>query len=211
MSTSLALFDGFVGVLKVDMKGHSGIFIVSEITSFFWQLFANAIRGNTSIPASILRRWLYRTQCHIDTHVFIRSRSNAQLGLGSALYHGCYILNTNGKFILGSRSHLGAFCYVNVCQGKVLIGNDVAIGPGTRIFAFSNHYAQGDKVIDTYLTKDVIIGDNIFIGANCTILPGTEIEDNVVIAAGSVVKGKLGANALYAGVPCKLIEKGWYG
>ena len=107
---------------------------------------------------------------------------------------------------MGTNSHMGAFCYVNVCYGNLKIGDDVAIGPHTSIIVYSNHYEPGKKVTETRITKDITIGNNVFIGANCTILPGTEIGDDVVIGAGSVVKGKLEESAVYAGAPCKKIK-----
>lgn len=51
----------------------------------------------------------------------------------------------------------------------------------------------------------ITIGNNVFIGYGATILPGTIIEDNVIIGAGSIVKGKINANSVYAGVPSKFI------
>ncbi|MEW6380566.1 MAG: acyltransferase [bacterium] len=111
---------------------------------------------------------------------------------------------------MGNNSHLGAFCYVNVCFGTVTIGDDVAIGPGTKIIAYSNHYQYGKKITEVRITEDVTIGNNVFIGANCIILPGTIIPDNTIVGAGSVVKGKLESNSIYGGVPCKRIKTGWY-
>jgi len=153
---------------------------------------------------------MYRTPCMIDTQVFIASSSNFVAREGSALYHACYILNRNGRFLLGDNSHLGSFCYVNVNYGAVMIGADVAIGPGTKLFAYSNHYRQGMKVTQEKITQDIDIGNNVLIGSNCTILPGTVIPDNVIIGAGSVVKGELETNAIYAGSPCRKIRDGWY-
>ena len=57
--------------------------------------------------------------------------------------------------------------------------------------------------IDSFGT--IQIGDNVFIGINCTILPGSIIEDNVIVGAGSLIKGKLEKNSVYAGVPAKKI------
>lgn len=53
--------------------------------------------------------------------------------------------------------------------------------------------------------KPVRIGENCFIGLRTILLPGTEIGDNVIVGAGSVVKGKLPANGVYAGNPAKYI------
>lgn len=181
-----------------------------ESARFFSQFGAGAIRDNDSAIAARLRRRALRTEALIDTGVRITNPKNVSLGRDSALYHGCYILNTSGEFIMGERSHLGAYCYVNVCHGSLTVGNDVAIGPGTRIFAYSNHYEKGRKVSEVRLTRDVKIGNNVFIGGNCTVLPGTVVHDNVVVAAGSVVRGELPPNTIHGGVPCRPIADGWY-
>lgn len=178
--------------------------------NFLTQFVISALKNNDSLIADYLRRKIYRTQCKIDTGVVIKNPKNFRAGQGCALYHSCYILNSKGKFTMGNNSHLGAFTYVNVCYGNVIIGDDVAIGPGTKIFAYSNHYRTGRKVTEERITEDVIIKNNIFIGANCTILPGTVINNNVIVGAGSVVKGTLEENSIYAGSPCRKIKSGWY-
>lgn len=55
------------------------------------------------------------------------------------------------------------------------------------------------------LFKPIIIGNNVFIGFGAIILPGTIIEDNVIIGAGSVVKGTIKRNCVYGGIPAKNI------
>ncbi|MHB8168804.1 MAG: acyltransferase [Thermoleophilia bacterium] len=153
---------------------------------------------------------VFHTPCQIMAGVRIANRKNFDAGERSALYRLCQIINDDGWFSLGSESHLGAFCYVNVTHGKVTIGDHVAIGPGTRIIAYSNHYERGKKITDVHVQEDVAIGNNVLIGANCTILPGSAIGDNVVVGAGSVVKGTLENNSIYAGVPCGKINGDWY-
>lgn len=184
--------------------------LMYEIPNFIWQCAFSLIRENESKIAGFLRKKIYKTYCSIDTNVIITNHANFKAGKRSSLYHSCYILNKFGIFKIGENSHLGAFCYVNVCYGKITIGDDVAIGPGTKLFAYSNHYTKGKKVTDEKIVGDIIIGSNVFIGANCTILPNTVIQDNVIVAAGAVVKGVLEKNSIYGGVPCKLIQNGWY-
>ena len=55
------------------------------------------------------------------------------------------------------------------------------------------------------LIDQIIIQNNVFIGSGTTLLPGTHIEDNVIVGAGSVVRGRLKGNSVYAGVPVKYI------
>lgn len=168
------------------------------------------IRDNKSSLGALIRKKIYKTKCYIDSNVVIYNKNNFQADEGSSIYYSSYILNNNGHFFLGKNSHLGAFCYINVCYGQVVLREDVAIGPGTKIIAYSNYYRFGKKVTVEKITQNVQIGNNVFIGANCTILPGTTINDNVVIGAGSIVKGELESNSIYVGVPCKKIKSGWY-
>lgn len=58
---------------------------------------------------------------------------------------------------------------------------------------------------DADLIKPINVGNNVFIGINTIILPGSVIEDNVIIGAGSIVKGKVNKNSVYAGIPAKYI------
>lgn len=60
------------------------------------------------------------------------------------------------------------------------------------------------KDIDFF--NEIIIGNNVFIGLNAVILPGTVIGDNVIIAAGSIVKGEIKSNSIYGGSPAKYIK-----
>lgn len=183
---------------------------LNESLHFFREIPVNSIRANDSAIGEYLRRRLFRTHCKIDTNVFIKNKNNFTAGKNSCLYHGCYILNTNGEFSIGNNSHLGAFCYVNVCYGSIKMGDDVAVGPGTKIIVYSNYYKFGKKVTQEKLCENIIIGSNVFIGANCVILPGVIIHDNAIIGAGSVVKGEIGNNSVYAGIPANKLKDGWY-
>lgn len=178
--------------------------------SFLAQAFLGLARHNRSALAAILRRRLHRTPCRLDTGVYVTNPRNFEAGEGTDLYHGTYVLNARGRLVLGKGSHLGAFCYVNAAEGEVRIGEHCAIGPGTRIIAYSNHYKAGRLVTQERVCADVVIGNNVFVGANVVILPGARIGDNVVVGAGSVVKGTLDADAIYAGAPARKVREGWH-
>jgi len=181
--------------------------IASDILKFFQQLGYGLVRHNTSRIAGRLRRWSLHTICQIDTAVVITHPNHFYAESGSALGHGCHIANRNGRISLGAKSHLGTYCHVNAVEGNVTIGDDVAIGPGTCIISYSNHYTPGKDICTSKITDDVLIKDHVFIGANVTVLPGAVIESNVVIGAGSIVKGRLESFGLYAGAPCRRLRE----
>ena len=60
---------------------------------------------------------------------------------------------------------------------------------------------------NTTYPSPVIIGENVWIGSNATILPGVTIEDNSVVAAGAVVTKDVPKNTVVAGVPAKAVKK----
>lgn len=86
----------------------------------------------------------------------------------------------------GGMIQFGAKCFVNrncviAAHERIEIGNNVTIGPGTYIYDH-DHDGKGG-----YITKPVVIGDGVWIGANCIILKGVTIGKNTVIAAGCII------------------------
>ena len=60
---------------------------------------------------------------------------------------------------------------------------------------------------DITILKPIFVGNNVFIGISSILLPGTHIGDNVVIGAGSIVKGMIPSDSIAAGNPCKVIGR----
>lgn len=58
----------------------------------------------------------------------------------------------------------------------------------------------------TDIAKHVVIGDDVWIGGNETILPGVTIGNNVVVAAGAVVTKDVPDNCVVGGMPAKIIK-----
>lgn len=90
------------------------------------------------------------------------------------------------------------------CFKNIKIGNRVLIAWGTQIFDTDFHPV--DK-LHPLVSKDVIIEDDVWIGANCLILKGITIGQGAVIGAGSVVRKNVPPNTLVLGNPAKEIRK----
>lgn len=91
--------------------------------------------------------------------------------------------------------------------GKISIGDYSLIGV-RNVFITGNHVEKGNqRGNELSYIKPIKIGNNVWITSNCTILPGTIIEDNVILSAGSVAKGELESGWIYCGNPAKKIRK----
>lgn len=89
---------------------------------------------------------------------------------------------------------------------KVIIGDDCMIGPNTIISTVNHPLAAEGRRKKLSLIKPVSIGNDVWIGANCTILPGVAIGNNVIIAAGAVVTRDVADNTIVGGVPARVIR-----
>lgn len=90
-------------------------------------------------------------------------------------------------------------------RGGIRIGNGSMLGMNVTI-ATLNHGLSIETRNVTY-PSPVIIGENVWIGSNATILPGVTIGDNAVVAAGAVVTKDVPENTVVAGVPAKELRK----
>ncbi len=77
--------------------------------------------------------------------------------------------------------------YINA-HGGLKMGDNVGIAPNTTIVT-TNHYKYDHRKISK--TMGVKIGSNVWIGANCVILPGAKIGDEVTVGAGCVISGEI--------------------
>lgn len=83
---------------------------------------------------------------------------------------------------------------------KITIGKNSIIGYNTTIL--THEYLIGE-----YRLGEVVIGNEVMVGANCTILPGVTIGDRAVVAAGTIVHKDVPAGAFVCGNPLRLIDK----
>ena len=149
--------------------------------------FRNTIAGSVLVP-QVLRTLLYRS-----SGLAIRSFN---------IREGQVIDNSHLR--IGDRTFVNRHCSFEG-EGTIDIGADCQIGPETT-FVTSNHERLPDGTVDTAPTYlDIKVGDGVWIGARSVILPGAVMEDDCIIAAGAVVRGRCLAGRSYGGVPARML------
>nr|WP_240460917.1 DapH/DapD/GlmU-related protein [Fictibacillus barbaricus] len=81
---------------------------------------------------------------------------------------------------------------------RITVGNNCVIGYNTTILAH-------EYLIKEYRLGDVIVGDEVMIGANSTILPGVTIGNGAIVSAGTLVHKNVPAGSFVGGNPMQVI------
>ena len=128
------------------------------------------------------------------------------LGRRSVIESYCCINNAVGDVTIGDYTRIGIHCTV---IGPVCIGHHVNLAQGITVTALNHNFADTNRRIDEQgiSTRPVVIGDDVWIGANAVILPGVTIGRHVVVAAGAVVTKDVPDYCVVAGVPAKVVKK----
>lgn len=102
---------------------------------------------------------------------------------------------------IGARSILSG-------QGGITIGNNVSLGPEVIIWSANHNYMRPNELPydKEYIKRPVVIEDNVWIGARCSLIPGVRIREGAVIGLGSVVTKDVPECAVVAGNPAKIIK-----
>ncbi len=137
-----------------------------------------------SRPIEFIRAFF--SSCAPDSYYLNRALKN-----GLTIGHSCRIYTR----FLGGEPYL------------VSIGNHVTLSKDVELITHDGGvWVFRENHPDLDVLGPILIGNNVFIGAKSLVLPGTVIKDNVVIGAGSVIRGTLDSGWVYAGVPAKKIR-----
>lgn len=119
-------------------------------------------------------------------------------------YHSSIRIEDNAILEIGENTYISANALIRVAK-KIKIGKNCAISWNLTILDsdFHNYTINNEEVLNT---KEVIIGDNVWIGNNVIILKGVKIGDNSIVAAGSVVTKSIQNNSIVGGNPAKILK-----
>lgn len=160
---------------------------------FLSKQILNLFRNGTSILSFGLRYLaLYRLSKSCGEKVIV--------------FPGVHIKNPQ-NLELGTNISIHEMSYIDAFGG-IKIGDDVAISHGVSIISFDHDLSIG-KIFKDAPPKigQIVIKNNVWIGAGVKILKGVVIENNCVLAAGSLVNRSCSKNSIIGGVPAKILKK----
>ena len=165
-------------------------------------------------PGTLARRVLYRPlfakegSFRSGGGVVVQGFRHIRMGHGVGLNRHSSLYAARGRLTLGSNVFLGDFSSINANDAEIIIGSNVAIGPMSLIQGANHAFNRLDIPIirQGHSPSSVVIEDNVWIGAHCTILPGVRIGSGAVIAAGAVVSKDVPGNVVAGGVPAKVMR-----
>ena len=105
---------------------------------------------------------------------------------------------------VGDNFYAGFNCTI-LDMAEVKVGDNCMIGPNVGLYTAGHSIEPTDRNKSGYAIP-ITIGNDVWIGGSCVILPGVTIGDNSIVAAGSVVTKDVPSNVIVAGNPAKILK-----
>lgn len=194
--------------------------------SIFWHRFIMLMRGYLYLRKSVFlgkktklanaSNIRFGKNCTLENYVKIDAYAQKKIRFGNNVKIGAFsILSTTSHFSrfgigleMGNNSAVGEYSYFG-SAGGIHIGENVIMGQYISFHSENHSFADKNKTIreQETISKGIVIGNNVWVGAKATFLDGSQVGNNSVVAAGAVVKDIFPDNSLIGGVPAKLIKE----
>ncbi|CAN5253525.1 acyltransferase [soil metagenome] len=140
---------------------------------------------------------------HLGARTLVGRQATLSVGYGPGETH-----LPPRALVIGDRCVIGARASITA-HSSVTIGDDVWCGQDAFISDAGHGYQELETPIGRQLGEHhpVVIGSGTWIGHGAIILPGTSLGENVVVAAGSVVRGTVEDRAVIGGAPARVIRR----
>ena len=128
-----------------------------------------------------------------------------------SLEHGIY-LNAAGGYsagiaiTIGAGTFVGSGCEFNAIE-SIRVGQNCLIASGSRFIDHNHGIELGTAMkLQPEISAAIVLGSDVWVGANCVVLKGITIGDGAIVAAGSVVTKSVEPYTIVGGAPAKLIR-----
>jgi acetyltransferase-like isoleucine patch superfamily enzyme len=142
-------------------------------------------------------------------YVHVAQRRQLTIGPGAAVSPNAVFANAQ-RITIGRNCRIGARCYLwaGPHEGRIIIGDDVMFGPEVMLTASTYRYNEGHPVTRQPLAEaDVVIGNDVWLGARAIVLPGARIGDGAIIGAAAVVRGEIPPMSVAVGSPARVVAQ----
>lgn len=131
-----------------------------------------------------------------------------EVGASTEILHGCLLMTYGGSISIGANCSINPYTIIYGHGPGTIIGNNVLIAGQCMIIPANHNFSRTDIPINQQGTnsKGIIIEDDVWIAAGCTILDGVKIGKGAIVAAGSVVNRSVEPYSIVGGVPAKVIK-----
>jgi acetyltransferase-like isoleucine patch superfamily enzyme len=170
-----------------------------------WRLFVRAV-----CPAFVVSLYYFlKFGAKISTRSEVELTSNLRLGKRAVVGAFTKIKAARGPLQMGDRCGIATGCFISSGRGGIVIGDNFVCGPNVVIVANNYVFDDMDKHLDDQgrNSKGVKIGRNVWIGANSVVLDGTQLGDNCIVVANSLLNRRYPAGAVLQGNPAKILMK----
>ena len=165
----------------------------------FWKIFIQSSGGCLGKHLTIYEQ--VRINSSNPKSIFIGDRAHLLRGVTVSAHK-------SGKIFIGDNVHIGEYSIV-ASSKEIVIKDDVTIGPHTVVVDLDHVYAKIEEPINKqgFHCEKIVVEEDVWIGANCSILKGVTIGKGSVVGAGSVVTHDIAPYSVVVGVPARLIKK----
>lgn len=109
------------------------------------------------------------------------------------------------SIIINNNVFIGAGCEFNI-RKSISIGSDSLIASGCKFIDHDHGTSTSTLMrVQKGVEAPILIGNNVWLGCNVTVLKGVQIADGAIVAAGAVVTKSIGINEIWAGIPARKI------
>jgi acetyltransferase-like isoleucine patch superfamily enzyme len=141
-------------------------------------------------------------------------RGNSALAPAIDLRAGCLIqdgavLNASeGRIEVGERTWVGPYVVI-YGNGGVQLGADVMIAAHSCLTSVGHGHAELSRPMmqQPIEVAPIVVEDDVWIGMNCTILPGVRIGRGAIVAAGALVRRDVAPYEIVGGVPARTLGR----